>query len=63
MDKKSNKRPPFAGIGLVFGVAIGGGVGIILNNIAIGAGIGAGLGIVFGAIIDSYLAKKEEENL
>ena len=52
-----SKKTLNVGIGLVFGVAIGAGVGLIFNNIAIGAGIGAGLGLIIGAIIDSYKNK------
>ncbi len=58
MDAKENKKTSVTGLGLVFCVAIGAGLGIIFNNLAIGAGIGAGVGIVIGAIIDSYKNKK-----
>ncbi len=54
MEVKENKATSVTGLGLVFGVAIGAGLGIIFDNLAIGAGIG----IVIGAIIDSYKNKK-----
>lgn len=60
METKDYKKASFTGIGLIFGVAIGAGLGIILNNLAIGAGIGAGLGIVAGAFIDRYKNKATE---
>lgn len=52
MDKKGYKYT-YTALGLIFGVAIGAGIGIIYNNIALFAGIGGGLGIVFGAIAQS----------
>ncbi len=50
------------GIGLIFGTAIGGGLGMVLfNQIALGAAMGAGLGIVFGAILEG-LGNKPAQN-
>ncbi len=57
MQANESKKTSITGLGLVFGVAIGAGLGIIFENMAIGAGIGAGMGIVIGAIIDSYKNK------
>lgn len=48
------------GLGIIFGTAIGAGLGIILNyNIAIAAGSGTGIGIVIGAIISAYNKKSK----
>jgi uncharacterized membrane protein len=52
-----SKKTSTVGIGLVFGVAIGAGLGLIFDNMPIGAGIGAAFGIIIGAIIDSYKNK------
>lgn len=60
METKNHKKASFTGIGLIFSGAIGAGLGIILNNLAIGAGIGAGLGIVAGAFIEKYKNKAAE---
>jgi len=52
------KKYQFAGIFLVFGTAIGGGMGLIISqNVAVGAGIGAALGLILGAMVDSYRSK------
>lgn len=57
MDNKN--KTSIVGLGIVFGAAIGSGLGVVFNNVAIGAGIGVGVGIVFGAIIDGY--KQQEK--
>jgi len=55
MKNNSGKNKTLApGIGLIFGVAIGGGLGIIFNNIPIGAGFGAAVGLILGAVIQAY---------
>lgn len=46
-------KSSYTGLGLIFGVAIGAGLGIIFNNMVLYAGIGAGLGIVIGSIYQS----------
>jgi hypothetical protein len=54
---ESKQKYHYAGIFLVFGTAIGGGMGLIISqNVAVGAGIGAGLGLIFGAIVDNHLS-------
>jgi uncharacterized membrane protein len=60
MENKVNKKTSVTGLGLVFGAAIGAGLGIIFANLAIGAGIGAGLGLIIGSIIDAYKNKKSQ---
>ena len=50
---KTENRYTYTALGLIFGVAIGAGIGIIYDNMAIFAGIGAGLGLIFGAIAQS----------
>lgn len=56
---KSSKYQ-FTGLFLIFGVAVGTGLGLVLfgTNGLLGGGIGAGIGIVLGAIIDTVQAKK-----
>ncbi|MGM0396113.1 MAG: hypothetical protein ACQEP4_03570 [Bacillota bacterium] len=57
-ETKDNKKIPFAGIGLIFGTAIGAAMSIILTgNTVIWAGIGTGVGLIIGAIADSYYRK------
>jgi hypothetical protein len=54
----------YAGLGLVFGAAIGGIAAMILNGLTMNstffvfAGAGAGLGLVTGAVIDMNRSKK-----
>lgn len=64
MDKKVSKSinvNNFPGIGLVFGTAIGAGIGMIINIdlMPIAAGVGCAIGLIMGAAIASY-AKKQE---
>ncbi|MFC4714248.1 hypothetical protein [Planococcus dechangensis] len=49
---------PFAGLGLVFGTAIGAVLGLILTGNLIWAGAGTGVGLVIGAAIDGMKKPK-----
>jgi hypothetical protein len=55
---KKNAKAPYAGIGLVFGTAIGAGLSLILTGTVIWAGIGTGIGLILGAIIEKSEANK-----
>lgn len=58
MDNKSNNsKIPYAGLGLVFGTAIGAGITIAIGQPIFWAGAGTGIGLVLGAIIDSVKKK------
>ncbi len=56
----------YAGIGLVFGAAVGGIAAMLLygqtmnSTFIVFAGAGAGVGLVLGAIADMYKSKKEK---
>ena len=55
MAKKSYydySKIPFAGLGLIFGTAIGAALSLIITGNVIWAGIGTGVGLVLGAAID-----------
>ena len=56
MSHKNNKYL-LPGWGLILGAAIGGGLFIMTGQVLYF--VGAGLGLVFGAMAQSYLAKKE----
>lgn len=58
METNESKKTSLTGVGLIFGVAIGAGLGLIFNNMPLGAGIGAGVGLIIGAIVDAYKNKK-----
>lgn len=51
-EKRAHSQVPFAGVGLVFGTAIGAGLSIIVTGNVLWAGMGTGIGLVVGAIID-----------
>ncbi len=49
------KKTSYTGIGLVFGVALGAALGLIVfDNMTLYAGFGAGFGLVIGAIADAW---------
>jgi hypothetical protein len=51
------KRSSNAGIGLVFGAALGAAVGMLFSDyMALFAGIGTALGLLVGAMADTYAA-------
>ena len=61
MDKKSNydySKVPFAGLGLIFGTAIGAALSLIIMGNVIWAGVGTGVGLVLGAAIDGMKKRK-----
>lgn len=57
-NNRNYSKIPFAGLGLVFGTAIGAALGLIITGDLIWAGVGTGVGLVIGAAIDSM--KKRE---
>lgn len=58
MSKKNNSNDHYLSYGISFGLIIGGGLGILFNNIAIGAGLGMLMGIIIGTLID--YSKREQ---
>ena len=58
--KRDLSRVSCAGIGLVFGTAIGAGLSIALTENIIWAGIGTAVGLIVGAIIDTIIRKQHE---
>jgi hypothetical protein len=61
MVKKSDydySKIPFAGLGLVFGTAIGAALSLVITGNVIWAGVGTGVGLVIGAAIDSMKKQK-----
>ncbi|PKM85032.1 MAG: hypothetical protein CVU86_04025 [Firmicutes bacterium HGW-Firmicutes-11] len=58
---KYNAKIPYAGIGLVFGTAIGAGVSLIITGTVIWAGIGTAVGLILGAIV-GHIVKSKEDN-
>ncbi len=57
-NKRKNNKVPFAGIGLIFGTAIGAGLSLAITGNVIWAGMGTGIGLIVGAIIDAYIRKQ-----
>lgn len=56
----NNKKPVFAGVGLVIGTGLGTVACILLDLPVYYAGVGTALGLIVGAIIDSYQQGDEE---
>lgn len=56
------KEDQWVGTGLVMSVGAGTALGIIFNNLALGAAMGAGIGIVIGSIISSYKKSKKVDD-
>jgi hypothetical protein len=52
--------PPLAAMGIVAGTVIGGGAGLILGHLAIGAGIGCAAGLVIGAAAQALRSRRQE---
>lgn len=48
---KNKEASKFIGAGIVLGAGIGGGWGVIFNNLVLGAGIGIGFGVIIGSIV------------
>lgn len=58
MDKKSNEsKTSYAGLGLVFGTAIGAVITVVIDQPIYWAGIGTVIGLIIGAAIDSMKKK------
>ena len=57
-QKMENSVYRYAGIGLIFGVAIGSSLDFLQGFTGVPSGIGAGIGIVIGAIVGKYKGKK-----
>lgn len=58
MPDKNNKDNYYLSFGIGFGLLLGGAVGLMFNNIAMGSGIGVLIGIIIGTMIDSWKSKK-----
>jgi uncharacterized membrane protein len=57
LKQRERQQVPWAGVGLVFGAALGTLIAILFfDSIAIGAAIGAGLGLVVGAVVGQIIA-------
>jgi len=50
-EQETKKRPPYAGVGLILGSAVG-----FTSGGPVGAGIGAAIGLLLGAVLDSWEA-------
>jgi hypothetical protein len=50
--------PPLAAMGIVAGTVVGGGVGLVLGHLAIGAGIGCAAGLVIGAASQALRSRR-----
>ncbi len=60
-QKEKQEYSKWAGVGLIFGVAIGSSLDFISGEFTgITASIGAGLGIVFGSMIGYYKIKSKK---
>ncbi len=57
-DKRDFTRVPFAGIGLIFGTAIGSVVSIAITGNVLWTGIGTAIGLIVGAVIDTFIKKQ-----
>ena len=51
-DKNQNNQNSYLGAGIGIGLPLGAGLGVLFNNMAIGAGLGMLLGIVTGGLMD-----------
>jgi len=58
-DKRDLTRVPFAGVGLVFGTAIGSVLSIAITGNVLWGGIGTGIGLVAGSVIDAFIKKRQ----
>ncbi len=52
---KNTSRVSYAGIGLIFGTAIGSGLSLIFSGTLIWGGIGTAAGLILGAVTDLYM--------
>jgi len=58
MNKDSNKKDSFTGIGLIFGTALGVSLSMIMTENVLWGGIGTAIGLIVGAVIDNSYANK-----
>lgn len=57
------EKAKYVGAGMVFGVAIGCGLGVAFGNLALGIGPGIGIGVAIGALMHRrHLARKVDKN-
>lgn len=58
-DERKSNRFLFAGVGLIFGTAIGSVLSIVITGNVLWAGIGTAIGLLVGAVIDAYDLKQK----
>ncbi len=61
LNKQSDIRRRYTGLGILLGVAIGAGLGVALGNLAFGIGPGIAFGVAFGMILGNKHAKLVQE--
>ena len=61
LNKQSDIRQRYMGLGISLGVAIGAGLGVALGNLAFGIGPGIALGVAFGIILGNKHARLAQE--
>ncbi len=57
---KNTSRVSYAGIGLIFGTAIGSGLSLIFSGTLIWGGIGTAAGLILGAVTDLYMKNRDQ---
>ncbi|MDR7242578.1 hypothetical protein [Priestia megaterium] len=55
---EEKKKTDYLGIGLCLGVAMGGSLGLLTNNLGFGIAIGTSLGVVFGTTMNQRNKKE-----
>jgi len=58
-NKRNFTKVPFAGVGLVFGTAIGAVLSISITKNVLWSGIGTAIGLMAGAVIDAFIKEKK----
>jgi hypothetical protein len=59
---RNTSRVSYAGIGLIFGTAIGAGLSLILIGTLIWGAIGTAVGLILGAVTDLYMRNRDRSS-